>query len=774
MKVLSSTSYQSVSRLYATLTSICLLAILLPGRGVNAQTLPDPRPTSPAENANAGRNTNPDDGNPFASVSRVSLSANQIITLLQDRPQITIELKSLLAETQQQQQGPQVQPDDITDEMLYSQINSSKELRENITVFLRARGYISDADLQREMMDARDDAAQSYASQSQTLSPGTGRSTGLTTQSPQSGTALQSDLTPNDGSPAGSDRLSASEMGTRTNQQERVKTERNITEEPQVLRQPAPYNLMSLRDLYTQIPDSPEKLKRFGSDVFLNRNAAGMGRSIGSAREMALDVPVGPDYVVGPGDGVTVSMWGGVSQSFARVIAVDGHISLPEAGDVQVAGLTLERVQTVIQSALKRQYRDVQVSVALSRLRTIRIYVVGDVQRPGAYDVSSLSSPLNVLYAAGGPTAVGSLRTLEHYRGKQLIGKVDLYDFLLHGIRDGEDRLQGGDTLIIPASGPQVAVWGAVRRPAIYELKGETTLAGLLDDAGGMTVAASLGHIAVERIDANQHRETITFDLPSTGDADKARAALATFNVKDGDRIHIAPIAPYSERVIYLEGHVVRPGRHPYREGMHLSDVLKSYQDLLPEPAAQGEIVRLVPPDLHAQTIEFDVPEALIGNSNLSLQPFDTIRIMGRYEVDAPKVDVRGEVLRPGSYPLSEGMTAPQLVRMAGGFKRDALLDRADLMSYRVINGTKVESQRTDVRIGDAVEGRQHGRSELKAGDVLTIHQITGWNDIGASITVEGEVAHPGSYGFQDGEHLSDVLRRRAGFGRPLIRLVRF
>ncbi len=444
---------------------------------------------------------------------------------------------------------------------------------------------------------------------------------------------------------------------------------------------------------------------------------------------------------------------------------LDGHISLPEAGDVQVAGLTLERAQAVIQSALKRQYRDVQVSVTLSRLRTIRIYVVGDVQRPGAYDVSSLSSPLNVLYAAGGPTAVGSLRTLEHYREKQLIGKVDLYDFLLHGIRDGEDRLQGGDTLIIPASGPQVAVWGAVRRPAIYELKGETTLAGLLDDAGGMTVAASLGHIAVERIDANQHRETITFDLPSTGDADKARAALAAFNVKDGDRIHIAPIAPYSERVIYLEGHVVRPGRHPYREGMHLSDVLKSYQDLLPEPAAQGEIIRLVPPDLHAQTIEFDVPEALIGNSNLSLQPFDTIRILGRYEVDAPKVDVRGEVLRPGSYPLSEGMTASQLVRMAGGFKRDALLDRADLMSYRVINGTKVESQRTDVRIGDAVRRADStADSELKAGDVLTIHQITGWNDIGASITVEGEVAHPGSYGFQDGEHLSDVLRRAGGF----------
>ena len=480
---------------------------------------------------------------------------------------------------------------------------------------------------------------------------------------------------------------------------------------------------------------------------------------------MPLDVPVGPDYVVGPGDSLTIDMWGGVSQTFTRVIALDGHLTLPESGDIQVAGLTLEHAQNAIQNTLKRQYRDVQVAVTISRLRTIRVYVVGDVQRPGVYDISSLSSPLNALYSAGGPTAIGSLRTLEHYRGKQLIGRIDLYDFLLLGMRDGEDRLQGGDTLIVPATGPQVAVWGAVKRPAIYELKGETTLAALLENAGGMTVDAALGHIAIERIDANQHRETISFDFASAGDADKARTAIAAFQVKDGDRIHVAPIAPHSEHVIYLEGHVLRPGRHPFHDGMRLSDVLQSYRDLLPEPASQGEIIRLVPPDLHAQTIEFDVEETLIGNSNLNLQPFDTIRILGRYEVDAPKADVRGEVLRPGSYPLSEGMTASQLVRMAGGFKRDALLDRADLMSYRVVNGTKVEGQRTDVRIGDAVRrGDDKADAVLKPGDVLTVHQITGWNDIGASINLEGEVAHPGSYGFQDGEHLSDVLKRAGGF----------
>jgi protein involved in polysaccharide export with SLBB domain len=253
----------------------------------------------------------------------------------------------------------------------------------------------------------------------------------------------------------------------------------------------------------------------------------------------------------------------------------------------------------------------------------------------------------------------------------------------------------------------------------------------------------------------------VTVDV---GAGEDAEAKLAGFAVQDGDRIRVAPIAPWSERVIYLDGHVVRPGREAYRDGMRLNDVLHSDRDLLPEPAARGEIVRLTPPDLHPETIEFDVADVLIGNNNLALEPFDTIRIFSRYAVDAPRVTVSGEVLRPGPYPLSQGMTAAQLVRMAGGFKRDALLDDADLMSYRVENGTRVVGERQDVRIGDAVKGDANADAALKPGDVLTVHQITGWNDIGASVTLEGEVSHPGNYGFKEGEHLSDVLRRAGGF----------
>jgi len=280
-----------------------------------------------------------------------------------------------------------------------------------------------------------------------------------------------------------------------------------------------------------------------------------------------------------------------------------------------------------------------------------------------------------------------------------------------------------------------------------------------------VTAAASLGHITIDRIDSNHERETITLKGADDRGSQVENDAVANFPVKDGDRIRIAPILPYSQRAIYLEGHVVRPGRLPYADGMRLSDVLHSYRDMLPEPAVHGEIIRLVPPDLHAETIAFDVPEVLIGNANLDLQPYDTVRVFGRYQVDAPKVSIQGEVLRPGTYPLSKDMTVSQLVRMAGGFKRDALLASADLTSYGVVDGNRIDGRLASVPIGAAVNGSNPGADvSLKPGDILTIHQITGWNEIGESVTIVGQVRFPGTYGFQEGERLSSVLRRAGGF----------
>jgi len=702
-----------------------------------------------------------DDQTPRSNASSLAtpatLSAEQIIHILQQNPDLVVELKSQVAD-RLQQQGTPIDANDISDQMLYNQIETNSDLRANITMFLRARGYVSQDDLQSSGLDGSAETVGSSGLDGQATAQGqmdTSRlaAQGLSSSANGDSSADMSQPIGTLGNPSGS----ALKRG-----REAVNSSTDL---PRVLRQPAPYNLQSMRDLYTQIPEETTPLKRFGSSVFVNRDISAMARS-GSGRDTPLDVPLGPDYVVGAGDTLSISMWGGMTQSTSRVVDRDGRILLPDAGSLDVAGLPLQRAESLIEAALRKQYRDVKVTVTVSRLRSVRIYVAGDVQRPGGYDISALATPLSALFAAGGPTSIGSLRIAQHYRGDHLVEEIDLYDFLLHGVRAKDVRFESGDTLLVPPAGAQVAVSGAVKRPAIYELKhGESTLDLVINDAGGFTAAASLANITIERIDANQQRETVTLKTTTPPGPDADHAAIAAFQIKDGDRVRVAPILPYSQRAIYLEGHVVRPGRRSYSEGMHLSDVLRSYQDLLPEPAPSGEIIRLVPPDLHAETINFNVPDVLIGNGNIALQPFDTIRILGRYQVDAPKVTIQGEVLRPASYPLSKDMTAAQLVRMAGGFKRDALLDNADLTSYGVLNGSRVSGSLATIHIGAAVNGSEPGADvSLKPGDILTIHQITGWNDIGQSVRIEGQVSFPGTYGFTDGERLSSVLRRAGGF----------
>jgi protein involved in polysaccharide export with SLBB domain len=692
---------------------------------------------------------------------RGALSAEQIIAILEQNPDLVVELKSQLAD-RMQQQGVQIDPNDISDQMLYSQIATNPDLRASITTVLRARGYLNQSDLQPEgAADTENDEANPDSPSQRLLAQTDTASAGNVERDFAVGEGLAAnEAAGTHAAKVGSLRSNDSRQ-LQANSPRARETANASTDMPTVLRGTAPYDLQSMRDLYTQIPDESDRLKRFGSAVFVNRDASGAARGM-SGQNTPLDVPLGPDYVLGPGDALTIHLWGGTTQSIARTIDRDGSIFLPEAGSIDVAGLSLGQAQAAIEGMLKQQFRNAQIAVTVSRLRSVRVYVVGDVQRPGGYDISSLSTPVSALYAAGGPTAAGSLRTLRHYRGKQLVEEVDLYDFLLHGIRNGSAPFESGDTLLIPPAGPLVAVSGAVKRPAIYELKsGETMLATVIEDAGGLTAAASLSHIRIERIGANHQRETVTLAGLDDPNSQSEHTAISAFLMNDGDRVRVEPILPYSQRAIYLAGHVVRPGRMAYSDGMRLSDVLHSYQDMLPEPAARGEIVRLIAPDLHAETIEFNVPDVLIGNTNVDLRPFDTIRVFGRYQVDAPVVTIRGEVLRPGKYPMSQGMTAAQLVRMAGGFKRDALTESADLTSYDVKNGNGIVENLATVQIGAAVTGADPQADVLlKPGDILAVHQITNWADIGESVTINGQVRYPGNYGFRDGERLSSVLRR--------------
>jgi protein involved in polysaccharide export with SLBB domain len=635
-------------------------------------------------------------------------------------------------------------------------------------------------------------------------------------------------------------------------------------EHPAIRHRVNPYaGVPALYDLYAQVSRQSPALTRFGEDVFRN--------GTGNFDELPMDLPVGPDYVLGPGDGLSIELWGGISQHLQRVVDREGRVALPEAGAVEVNGRSLGDVQGLVQNVLRGEFHDVHADVSLARLRTVRVYVVGDVVRPGAYDVSSLSTPLNALYQAGGPTARGSLRILRHYRGQQLVGEIDLYDLLLHGVRSSLERLRAGDTIMIPPLGAKLTVEGMVRRPAIYELNHESDLAEALELAGGVLSTGTLRHIEVERVVAHESRSMLRLDLPENNlpenNQEAVTSALENFKIQDGDKIRISPILPYSEQTVYLDGHVIHPGKHAYREGMRVTDLISSYTDLLPEPAPRhAEIIRLAPPDYAPQVIAFDLAGALLpqppglepsgrNSQNVTLRAFDTVRIFGRYDFEDPpmidvsgevrhpgehitngethlrdavylaggltrdallsdaqvfrhtadgklkvlsvnleralagdaannvaleskdqvfihrnlsKVDpatvkIEGEVARPGKYPLGEEMSAVQLVRLAGGLRRGAYAESADLTRYTVQNGQQVLGEHVAVPIARALAGEADTDVRLYDGDVLTIRQLAGWNDIGSLITVKGELMHPGDYGIQEGERLSSVIERAGG-----------
>ncbi len=622
-------------------------------------------------------------------------------------------------------------------------------------------------------------------------------------------------------------------------------------QQPMLRHRPNPYaDVPSLYDLYAQYSRRSLVLERFGEDVFRNGTS--------NFDELPMDMPVGPDYVVGPGDGLSIDLWGGISQRLLRVVDREGRVALPEVGLVEVSGRSLGEVQHVVQTALRGQFRDVGADVSLARLRTVRVYVVGDVERPGPYDVSSLSTPLNALYEAGGPTSGGSLRILEHYRGKQLIETVDAYDLLLHGIRGDLQRLQSGDTIRVPPLSGEVTVEGMVRRPAIYELHAENNLAEVLELAGGVLPSGTLRHVDVERVVDHESRTMLRLDIPETDNQEQVRQALEDFKIQDGDEVKITPILPYADKTVYLDGHVSRPGKFAYREGMKVTDLIKSYRDLLPEPStSHAEIIRLQQPDYTPVVLTFNLGDAMAGkDQDLLLKPFDTVRVFSRYDFEDPPVvtvtgevrdpgdhltngsshlsdavslaggvtrdalledaqvfrktsdsklevisvnlakalegsakddillqpkdrvfihrdlnkldpatvTIEGEVGRPGKYPLAEDMTAASLVRLAGGFKRGAYTAEADLTRYEIEQGTKVISDHVEIPIAKAVANEPDADVRLRDGDVLTIQQISGWQDLGATIEVKGEVAHAGTYGIQPGERLSSILARAGGF----------
>ena len=488
--------------------------------------------------------------------------------------------------------------------------------------------------------------------------------------------------------------------------------------------------------------------------------------------------PVPPDYVLGPGDAVRVQLFGNVNGEFESDVSRDGVLNLPEIGPVIVAGTPFSEFRKNLDNRVKEMLIGTQVSVSMGPLRTIRVFVLGDVNRPGSYVVGGLSTISSALYESGGISKIGSLRNVHLKRNGRHVDTLDLYDLLLAGDNSDDSRLQPGDVIFVPPVGPTAAVSGAVRRPAIYEMKGETSAEDLIALAGGFLPEAFEKGVQVERIGEDRTRRMLAVDM-----TDRDRAAMS---VHAGDVVLVPRVLPDLSDSITLAGHVQRPGSYHWFAGMRLTDLISSRLQLKPgvddgyvvvrRERTRGEPIQVLSADLAAALRQ---PS---GSDNLELGARDTIYVFdtsnGRQRIITPlleelsrqatfelpfqKVDVVGMVRAPGPYPLEPGMRISDLLRAGGALLEGAYALGAELTRYSVEDGSVRQAEVINVNLEQVLRGQLDSDLLLLPHDHLSITRIAEWQTTW-SVRLDGEVMFPGEYRIRRGETLRSVLERAGG-----------
>ncbi|MDQ7038280.1 MAG: SLBB domain-containing protein [Aquificota bacterium] len=473
-----------------------------------------------------------------------------------------------------------------------------------------------------------------------------------------------------------------------------------------------------------------ERIRQFGYDIF---------------REVTYPspLPVGSEYILGPGDELVVYLWGdpvdilGLDSLYELTVDREGRVFIPSIGSVYVWGRTVGEFKTALRELLSRRFKRFRVDVSVGRLRSFPVYVFGFVKRPGPVTATGTDTVIEVLARAGGVLKEGSLRNITIRRGGREI-KVDLYRFLLEG-EPVNVRVKDGDVVYVPPIGKTAAVWGAVKRPGIYEFVEGEGVEDLFRFAGGFVPSAYTKAITVIRYEDNTLK---VLEMSPGGE----------FSLRDGDLIVVRDV--YEEMVfgkVKVEGFVSYPGVYSLTETKTVGELLKKV-GLLPETNLYyAEIHRKEPPDFRERIVVFAPIDVLEGREDLELRDLDTVRFFPKW-VYRP-VEVSGEVESPAVIPYYEGITLLDVLREV------KLKGKPRELKATVFTGQEVAFS---VYIYDLlVKGK--GNTELNPGDRVVIER-TGVHEKGPSVTVLGEVKRPGVYRLEEGMTLYELLVKAGGY----------
>lgn len=520
-------------------------------------------------------------------------------------------------------------------------------------------------------------------------------------------------------------------------------------------------------------------LRPYGYDLF-----AGSPTTFAPVTE----IPIPSNYILGPGDVLRIQLWGKENQNLELPISRDGSISFPQSGPMSVAGLIFDEARQQIKKRVSEQYIGVEASVSLGELRSMRVFVLGEARNPGSYSVSSLSTITNALYVSGGIKQTGSLRKVQHKRDGKLVGTLDLYDLLMKGDSSSDSRLQPGDVVFIPPVGTRAGIDGEVYRPALYELNGQSTLAELVEMAGGLTPQAYPQRINIKRTNEDFLRIIAEADYTSP----KGRQA----NVKAGDNVEIPSISDITGQYVEVKGAATRIGKFAWIPGMRVSSLLSDLDaDLM--PTADKHYAAIVRTDSDTDTISvmnLRLRDAILkkgGNDDLLLEEKDRIlifsdagkvkggeqgrnftreslfspvikRLKTQASPENPQQTIRisGPVRYPGEYPMPSTRKISDAVFVAGGLKDSASLYQAEVARYTTDENGVGQTRILNIDLANAMAGET--ALKLKSRDRILIKSIPDFAKT-STIELKGEVRYPGQYTFRNGESLREVLERAGG-----------
>ena len=491
-------------------------------------------------------------------------------------------------------------------------------------------------------------------------------------------------------------------------------------------------------------PEKDQPLKIFGHELF---------SKLPDTFEPVSNAPVSIDYVVGPGDEIEVLMWGRIDAHYSLKVDREGKINFPQIGPIQVAGLTFEEMSNVLIGKAE-SITGVNISVSMGKLRTIQVFVLGEVESPGIYTVSSIATVSNALLYSGGPTKLGSLRKIQIKRGGKLFRTIDLYDFMLKGDTTQDIRLMPQDVIFVTQTKTMVSVSGDVKRPAVYEFTDAATLTAAVALAGGLTPKALNQRVQIQRYHENSSK--VILDIPY-----EKLNKNNDFPLKDGDLVKVFSVFDESRNSVFLYGNVRYPGQYAHKPGIHILDLLPDVEVLDVDTYFDYALIKRYPlKTMKSELIPFDLGKLIIKkdeSQDISLEPRDEIYIFNKAVFEERiNAEIEGQVRKPGRYFIdSNGMRIKDLVLKAGNLTRDAHMGVVHL--YRVKKDT-TEINLVTLNLEKAMNGDLLNNLILEDQDRIIVHNKWDFKER-YSVSIKGMVNNPGEYPYAENMTTADLIR---------------